>query len=392
MAIARFRLCMYTIEMNYVRVIDEIFRQFKGQKFSIKLWDGKERYYGSGKITAFTLLIKNEATVQRLLAQGSLGFGEAYMDGSLQIRGDLEAYLRLRHQFKQVRRSWRLALATFLAGRKIPHDRKGQIIQHYDLGNEFFRMILDHKTMSYSAGRYENVSETLEQAQLKKLNFICEWLDLPANASILDLGSGWGGFAKFAAQTFKWHVTGYTLSNAQLNYCKKVASIKTVKNLIVFKDRDMTNLPTTQFDGIVIIEAIEHVGKEKLTNFLYDVAKALKPGTPLIIQTTGRYQPHRVDRWTLKYVFPGGYLPAKSELFDAASDAGLIIEEFRDDTQDYIFTMTEWIKNLESHKSDIERMFDKSFYRLWELWMHGAKVNFEIGSMSLFRIRLRKPE
>jgi len=378
--------------MDYVRVVDEIFRQFEGPKFSIKLWGGKERYYGSGKITAFTLILKNEITVQRLLAQGSLGFGEAYMDGSLQIKGDLEAYLRLRHQFKRVRRSWRLALATFLSGRKVPRDRKDQVAHHYDLGNDFFRMILDSKTMSYSAGWYENKLKTLERAQQEKLNFICEWVGLPIGASILDLGSGWGGFAKFAAQSFKWHVTGYILSNAQLNYCKKILKNKDLEKLVVFKYRDMTNLPTTKFEGIVIIEAIEHIGKEKLASFLRDATRVLKPGAPLIIQTTGRYQPRRVDRWTLKYVFPGGYLPAKSELLDAASDAGLIMEEFRDDTQDYIFTMTEWIKNLENHKSDIEQMFDKSFYRLWELWMHGAKVNFEIGSMSLFRIRLRKPK
>src|SRR3989344_8571063 len=102
--------------MNYSRVIDEIFSQFNGPRFSIKLWDGSERYYGSGTSTAFTLVIDDAITAQRLLAQGALGFGEAYMEGRLRIEGDLEAYLRLRHQFKYVRRSLRLALATFLAG------------------------------------------------------------------------------------------------------------------------------------------------------------------------------------------------------------------------------------------------------------------------------------
>ena len=378
--------------MNYLHVTNEIFNEFEGPKFSIKLWDGKERYYGSGKVTVFTLIIKDELTAQRLLGQGSLGFGEAYMDGSLRIEGNIEAYLRLRHQFKRVRRSWRLILAKFLSSWKVPRDRKGQIAQHYDLGNEFFKMILDHKTISYSAGRYESGRETLEQAQQEKLDLICKWLNLRRGASVLDLGSGWGGFAMLAAKSFKWHVTGYTLSNAQLEYCRKIINNRALKKLVDFKERDMTNLPAIQFDGIVIIEAIEHVGKDKLASFLHDIAKTLKPGAPLVIQTTGRYQPHRVDRWTLKYVFPGGYLPAKSELLNAASDADLVIEEFRDDTQDYIHTMTEWIHNLQNKKSDIEKMFDKRFYRLWYLWMHGAKVNFEIGSMNLFRILLRKPK
>lgn len=377
--------------MNYVRVIDDIFRQFEGPKFSIKLWDGEERYYGSGKLTAFTILFRDQNTVQRLLSQGSLGFGEAYMDGSLQIKGNLEDYLRLRHQFKRVRRSWRLALATFLSGWQVPRDRKDQIAYHYDLSNDFFQMFLDNETMSYSAGRYEVASETLEQAQQKKLNFICDWLGLSAGASVLDLGSGWGGFAKFAARSFKWHVTGCTLSNAQLEYCERVVKTKDLRELLDFRYRDMTKPPMKKFDGVVIIEAIEHVGKDNLNQFFLNVTKALKPGAPLIIQTTGRYQPRRVDRWTLKYVFPGGYLPAKDELFDAARAAGLAIEDFRDDTKDYTLTMTKWIKNLENHKVDIEEMFDESFYRLWELWMHGAKVNFELDEMSLFRIRLRKP-
>lgn len=376
--------------MNYIRVIDDIFSQFEGSKFSIKMWDGKERFYGSGKEITFTLILKNENTVKRLLSQGSLGFGESYMDGSLQITGDLESYLRLRHQFRRVQRSWRLALAVILSSRQIPKERKDQIAYHYDLGNDFFQLFLDKKTMSYSSGRFEKGNESLEVAQQKKLEFIGNWFDLPAGSSILDLGSGWGGFAKYAA-TFNWHVTGYTLSKAQLAYCKKVIMSKSVEKLLNFEYRDMTKPASGKFDGILILEAIEHVGKDKLDQFFKTVAKALKPGAPLIIQATGRYQPRRVDRWTLKYVFPGGYLPAKSELFDAATAAGLIIENFRDDTQDYIFTMTQWIKSIEVHEASIEQMFDKPFFRLWKLWTHGAKVNFELGEMSLFRLKLRKP-
>src|SRR3989338_5542349 len=157
--------------MNYVRVLEEIFSQFEGPGFSVKLWDGKERHYGAGATSVFTLLIDDAMTAQRLLGQGSLGFGESYMEGRLRIEGDLEAYFRLRHQFKYVRRSLRLLLATFLASRTIPRNRKDQIAYHYDLGNNFFQMILDHETMSYSAGRYETGSENLASAQQKKLEF-----------------------------------------------------------------------------------------------------------------------------------------------------------------------------------------------------------------------------
>src|SRR3989344_3981921 len=377
--------------MNYVRVLEEIFSQFEGPGFSVKLWDGKERHYGAGATSVFTLLIDDAMSAQRLLGQGSLGFGESYMEGRLRIEGDLEAYLRLRHQFKRVRRSIRLALATFLARRNTARDRKKNIAYHYNLGNDFFRMILDDETMSYSAGRYESGSESLAQAQRKKLELVCHRLQLPSGASVLDLGSGWGGFAEYAAVNFNWHVTGYTLSDAQLSYCRHLISARGLQKRVTFEDRDMVNdVPATEFDGIVMIESIEHVGKERLIPFFANLKKITKPGGSLYIQLTGRYEPHPVDRWTLKYVFPGGYLPAKGELLEAANKAGFLVEEFRDDTPDYLHTMAEWIKNLESRRADIERTFDPSFYRLWELWMHGAKVAFEINSMSLFRIHLRR--
>lgn len=376
--------------MNYIKVIEEIFQQYQGPKFSVQLWDSKERFYGSGTTANFKLIIKDAITVQRLLSQGSLGFGESFMDGSLGVKGDIEAYLRLRHNFKKVRFSFLLALAKFLASHRIAKDRRNQIAYHYDLGNEFFSMILDDKTMSYSAGLYKSTSESLANAQKNKIDFICKWLNLPKNASVLDLGSGWGNFALYAAKSYKWYVTGYTLSNAQLNYCHRLSKANHLENLISFEYHDiLENFPSTQFDGIVMIESIEHLGQKNLIPFFRKIKSILKKGAPLILQLTGRYIPKRVDRWTLKYVFPGGYLPAKGEIFNAAKDAGLLIEKFRDDTPDYIRTMVRWIKNLEDNRSNIEKMFDKRFYRLWYLWMHGAKVNFELGEMSLFRIKLR---
>lgn len=378
--------------MNYARVIDEIFSQFKGPRFAVKLWDGRERHYGSGTVDAFTLVINDEYTARRLLGEGSIGFGESYMEGRLRIEGDLEAYLRLRHQFKHVRRTPRLLLASFLARRGAKRNRKRDIAYHYDLGNDFFEMILDPKTMSYSAGRYEEGGEDLAAAQKNKLRFVCELLQLPRGASVLDLGSGWGGFAGYVATEYGLHVSGYSLSGEQLQYSNRLVEEKGLGERVAFEERDMVaDLPTGQYDAIVMLESIEHVGKKQLEPFIARLKESLKPGGSLYIQTTGRYQPKAVDRWTLRYVFPGAYLPAKGELLEAAEHAGLEVAMFRDDTQDYVRTMTEWIKNLESHREDIERIYGASHFRLWELWMHGAKVGFELGSMNLFRILLRRP-
>jgi len=376
--------------MNYIRVIDKIFNQFNGPKFSIRFWNGEERYYGSGESIVFSMIISDVMTARRLLSQGSIGFGEAYIDERIKIEGDIESYLRLRHQFKKRKFSLYLATAVFLASRNIPHTREKQISQHYDLGNSFFEMILDKETMSYSAGLYENGKEPLFIAQKNKIDFICRWLSLPNGSNVLDLGSGWGGFAKYAVENFYWKVKGYTLSNAQLDYCKQIKIENHPANSLSFEYRDIIkNFPEYKFDGIVMIESIEHVGQKNIPELFDKINKILKPESSFVIQSTIRKKIHSVDRWTLKYIFPGGYLPSKEELINIANEKGFTVEEVIDDNQDYIYTVNEWIKNMENNREKIENMFDKKFYRMWNLWLHGTKVSFEMGSIGLLRLKLK---
>lgn len=378
--------------VDYVRVIDEIFSQFGGTRFSVRLWDGTERTYGKGSKKQFTLVFKRQDTVKRLLAEGSIGFGESYMNGSLTIEGDIEAYLRLRHELKHFRRTLGMTKAGLIAKLKMPKERQDQIAHHYDLGNDFFSMFLDAETMSYSAGRYITGKESLAEAQLNKLELVCSWLDLPKKAKVLDLGSGWGGFAKFAAQNHGWDITGYTLSKAQLNYCRQLIKQHKLEKHAAFRYRDMTEpVPNAAYDAIVMLESIEHVSKDMLARQFRNIYTGLKPGGSVYIQVSGQYKRHAVDRWTLKHVFPGGYLPPIYEIMEAAGEAGFVVKEFRDDTLDYLRTLPVWIEQLERNKEEVEKKFDESFFRLWQLWTHGAKVGFEVNYINLFRIQFKKP-
>lgn len=377
--------------MNYIRVIDKIFNQFNGPKFSIRFWNGEEHYYGRGESVSFSMVISDVMTAKRLLTQGSIGFGEAYVDERIKIEGDIESYLRLRHQFKKRKFSLYLAIAVFFASRNIPQKREEQIAHHYDIGNSFFEMILDKETMSYSAGLYKNGSEALSVAQKNKIDFICKWLNLPNDSSVLDLGSGWGGFAKYASENFHWKVKGYTLSNAQLNYCQQIIKENNLADLLSFEYKDIIeSFPEQKFDGVVMIESIEHVGQKNIPQFFNKISKILKQESYFFVQSTIRKKLRSVDRWTLKYIFPGGYLPSKEELLDSAVSAGFIIEEVVDGHQDYIYTVSEWIRNLEANREKIENMFDKKFYRTWELWLYGTKVSFEMGAIGLLRLKLKK--
>lgn len=376
--------------MDYTKLIKDLFGNFKGTRFAVKLWDGRTEYFGSGSAIAFTLHFKDHVTIKKLLSRGSIGFGESFMDGGLIIEGDLDAYLRMRRQFSNVRPTIRLFISKVVSKIELPNSRENQISYHYDLGNDFFRMLLDKATMSYSAGLYLNETDTLDQSQINKYEYICRKLDLPAGSSILDLGSGWGGFAIYAAEKYKWHVTGYTLSNNQLDYCNQLVKEKSLNNLVRFEHRDiLKELPGQLYDGAVMIESIEHIGKRHLPTMFQNIKTVLKPGKLLYVQTTGQYIPHSFDRWTLKYVFPGGYLPGKEELSQAALHGGFNSYDFKDNTDDYKKTMNMWIHNLEAHRLDIEKNYSEPVFKLWLLWMHGAKINFETGWMNLFRFWFR---
>jgi len=378
--------------MDYAKVLDDIFKQFDGPKFGVRFWNNETKYYGSGNDIDFILSITKPNVVKRLLAEGALGFGESYMNGTLDVEGDLEAYLQLRHQFKHVKPSIRLVLAKLWAELTKPKMRGGQISYHYDLGNDFFSLFLDEETMSYSAARFESKKDTLGKAQENKLKLIIDWINLPKGSRVLDLGSGWGGFAVRAAKNHGWKIDGNTLSQKQLDYCKELIEKNKLEGQIKIKYEDFTQIDgSKKYDGAVMIEAIEHVGKENLNTFLKDISGRLDSGAPFYLQFTGRYKPKLVDPWTLKYVFPGGHLPAKQEFIDAVNKSGLVIEKFEDYTDDYKRTMSTWVNSIESRKSDIETLFDEKFFRLWKLWTHGAYVNFEIGDMNLFRVLLRKP-
>jgi len=377
--------------MNYAKVLDDIFKQFDGPKFGVRLWDNKTNYYGKGNSVDFTLYISKPNVVKRLLSEGALGFGESYMNGTLDIEGDLEAYLKLRHQFKHVKPSPRLLLAKLWAELTKPKDRGGQIAYHYDLGTDFFSLFLDKETMSYSAAHFKSEKDDLGKAQENKLNLVCDWMNLSADSRILDLGSGWAGFATHAAKEHGWYIDGKTLSQKQLDYCNELIEENDLGNKIQLKYEDFTSIKgDKKYDGAVMIEALEHVGKDNIGVFLKDIGDKLDSGAPFYLQFTGRYKPKTVDPWTLKYVFPGGHLPSKQEFLNAAENAGFIVEKFEDHTEDYKKTMSVWVNSIESHQSEVEKIFDTKFFRLWKLWTHGASVNFEIGDMSLFRVLIRK--
>ena len=182
-----------------------------------------------------------------------------------------------------------------------------------------------------------------------------------------------------------------SLSKKQISHCEDMIKSKKLKGKVKYVYADMlSDVTDKKYDAIVMLESIEHVGEVRLQKFIDNLQKHLNPNGYIYIQATGQYKKRRVDKFILKYVFPGGYLPPIQEILDGVLQARLKVKHMQDDTSDYIATLSEWISRLEKNKQTIEGSYGSSFYRLWYLWLHAARISFETDFMSLFRILLRK--
>ncbi len=255
-----------------------------------------------------------------LLSKGFLGFGEAYMAGSLEVDGDLQELMRLGFAisfdyytlpFPLRMVLWGLALTT-------PNTQKQAMknaSHHYDLGNDLYASFLD-PTMTYSCAYFKNPDDTLEQAQLHKYELISRKLQLRPGETLLDIGCGWAGMLIYAATQYGVQGLGNTLSQNQYEYAnRKIRDLKLQDKVqIILADyRDLSG----SFDKVVSIGMFEHVGKRFIPVFMSKVSRLLKRGGLGLLHTIGRETNAHTDPWIKRYIFPGGYLPNLMEILDA---------------------------------------------------------------------------
>ncbi|AVD89876.1 cyclopropane-fatty-acyl-phospholipid synthase family protein [Pseudomonas sp. SWI44] len=334
--------------------------------------------------------ILDDAAWGMIAGNGSIGAGEAYIHGYWRSP-DLARVTRLFVANLDVLDALEGGLARLgrpalrLLHRLNRNSRRGarrNILAHYDLGNALFEQLLD-PTMMYSAAKFEHPGQTLEQAQLNKLERICQKLELSPNDHLLEIGCGWGSLAIHAATRYGCRVTTTTLSQAQYSYTlQRVRDLGLEQRVTVLQDdyRDLVG----SYDKLVSIEMIEAVGHRYLPTYFRQCAALLKPDGLMLLQAITirdqRYaQARRSVDFIQRYIFPGGALPSLSVMLDTASrQTPLNLVHLEDFGVDYARTLEHWRDNLRQSRTTLAALgYDDTFQRLWEFYLCYCQGGFE---------------
>lgn len=303
----------------------------------------------------------------RVLAQGTLGLGESYMDGWWDCPALDRMFCKISASDLERRAAWNwrtvfLYFKSFVFNRQSKSRSAKSVQRHYDLGNDLFCSMLDRR-MVYSAGLWNNAND-LTAAQEAKLDFICRSLDLQPGMSVLDIGCGWGGFAKYAAQNFGARVTGVTLSHDQLALARKFCSGYPV-DLRLQDYRDVRE----KFDRVVSIGMFEHVGLKNYREYFDRVRSALAGDGKFFLGTIGSDQSGRAtDAWFDRYIFPGSHLPSVRQI-ESAIRGVFRAQRSEDWATDYDKTLMAWFRNFNNHWTHLRAKYGDRFYRMWKFYL-----------------------
>lgn len=327
---------------------------------------------------------------RRVVMEGSLGFGEAYMDGWWECERLDQLFHRLlavdadRHidNWLQLRL---LGLVLRHALFNLQSSRRAFVVgeRHYDIGNDVFETMLD-STMSYSCG-YWRQAATLEEAQRDKLDLICRKLELQPGERLLDIGCGWGGLARYAAENYDVEVLGITVSKEQQKLAReRCAGLPVDIELLDYREL------SGQFDKVVSVGMFEHVGPKNYADFFAIVERLLKDQGLFMLHTIGNYlTPRKLDPWIDKYVFPNGRLPSAADIADGI-EGRLLIEDWHNFGADYDHTLMAWWENFERGWPHLADKYGESFYRMWKYYLLSCAGYFRSRQGQLWQIVLSK--
>jgi cyclopropane-fatty-acyl-phospholipid synthase len=356
--------------------------------FEVRFRDGQSEKFGEGD-SLFSIIFKNEKCIRSIFAKGSMGFAEEYVAGNIDIEGDFQelVHLGMDPHFQSLKLSLRTKLAILLRHLASLNTVKGSarnISHHYDLGNDFYKLYLD-ESMTYSCAYFKNKTDTLEDAQMQKYEHICRKLQLKDGESLVDVGCGWGGMLIYAARHYGVKGLGCTLSTHQAEYAKNRIAREGLGKSITIVQKDYRNIKG-QFDKFISIGMFEHVGKGLISTFMEKTKAMLKPGAIGLLHTIGKELNTPRDPWTMKYIFPGGYIPVLDQVVRAMGQANLIPVDIENLRLHYAATLDEWANRFETNVQNIEKMFDQRLVRTWRMYLRGSAAAFRWGDLRLYQI------
>jgi len=362
--------------------------------------DGKEYRYGnpSPGRTAVKARLTDKGAAFHIAKDPRVGAGEAYMDGRLVLeQGDIRDLVLLIRE----NAPWEKQGALSPKGpirKSIAHlvgkldqvnwkARSRRNAEHtYNLTRRLYELFLD-EDRQYTCAYYTDTSNSLERAQLDKKAHIAAKLNLKPGMKVLDIGCGWGGWALYLHRHYDVDVLGVALAPDQIAFCKERAEAEGVADRVKFELMDYRDVTGT-FDRITSVGLIEHLGTPHYPGFFAKTFELLKPDGVMFSHCCGRMGgPGTTDKWTRKYIFPGGYIPALSELVAEAEKHRLAVMDVEALRFHYAHTLEEWYRRTNAAQDEITALYDERFFRMWQFYLVGAEAAFRYGAMVNWQIQ-----
>jgi cyclopropane-fatty-acyl-phospholipid synthase len=363
--------------------------------------DGRCHRYGEGEIPGIekaVVRVDRPSIMRKLALQPSLALGEAYMDGGVVVEeGGLYNFLALcLFNLGRARRSsmlgWSDRIGHLLSHRLMRNSQRRarrNVAHHYDLSGQLYQLFLDDDRQ-YSCAYFEQPDMSLEDAQQAKTQRIAAKLLLAPGQHILDIGCGWGGLALSLAQTADVRVVGITLSQEQLKVAQSRAEAAGLADRVSFQLCDYRDV-AGPFDRIVSVGMFEHVGVGHYQTFFDKVTELLAEDGVALIHSIGRSDsPGVTDPWIRKYIFPGGYVPALSEVLPSVERAGAIVTDIEILRLHYAMTLREWRRRFLAHYDEARRLYDETFCRMWEFYLACCEAAFRFDNLMVFQMQIAR--
>jgi cyclopropane-fatty-acyl-phospholipid synthase len=355
---------------------------------TVKFWDGEEITLGLGG-SSFGIIINKPLPIADIITNPSVTLGEAYMNKEIEIEGSIRhviesiynnpgSFLRYKGKFSRLIRPINNTLK----------NSRDNASYHYDLGNDFYRLWLD-KSMTYSCGYFRSEDDTLEQAQANKIDYILKKLNLKEGNTLLDIGCGWGGLIISAAEKYKVKALGITLSSEQADKVNSRIKEEGLQKYVRVELTDYRQLKYRPFDRIVSVGMIEHVGKDYLNEYFLAVNKLLKDGGISLLHCITS-QKGGTNRWIDKYIFPGGYIPSVKELISNMTDKDFHLLDAESLRRHYAKTLEHWADNFENSISELSKIKDETFIRMWRLYLNACAASFHAGNIDVHQFIFSK--
>jgi len=380
--------------------LNVVLKQFVQQgRLKVTDFDGTVHEFGERNAPLdAAITLRDPDTGWKIAQNPALKLGEAYTDGGLTIEeGSILSFLRLLllNNKRWNESFWgkafhRVEDVLGLPAVFNPISRARQNVKHhYDLSDELFSLFLD-SDRQYSCAYFRSEDKDIEEAQINKRQHIASKLDIRPNQHILDIGSGWGGLALFLAQHYPVRVTGLTLSEEQYRVSNARAAQLGLQDRVEFKLKDYREEDGT-FDRIVSVGMFEHVGKPYFSAFFRTLYSLLKDDGIALIHTIGlSTPPGPINPWLRRYIFPGAYLPALSQLTPVFERQKFWLTDMENLRLHYALTLSAWNERFQARRDHVANLYDERFCRMWEFYLQSCEAGFRWSGLTVFQLQLAK--